>query len=417
MNPRIKVLAILPAIMPSTTILVVDPLMYLREAGQIDFRLCLENLFIHSSDLEWADLIVFCRNTRPTHDFAEKALAFGKPYIYELDDNFFELPVNSPEGIYHRDPERMAQLKKYLEHAALVRVYSQPLELKVKQFVPRVKLAKPPVNLSSIPSVPPQRTSARLKIVFSTSRTTSDSLYRIFIKDLVRILEEHRDGLEIHFWGYMPQELKGFPSVKFRRFTSNYQKYMQTMYKEGYDIGLAPMKDDLFHNSKTNNKFREYAACWIAGIYSNTSIYANYVENEKTGLLISNEEGEWYDAILRLMQEPNLREAIQRQARALVEREYSLKEYSDLLMADIHRALQERPGIRLPESPKTSFENTRDTKPAFILFRVIRKAVAVWQRLLAYVKEYGLGFTLRIILEQIERYTRYFELLWKLRKK
>src|SRR5689334_12905617 len=165
MNQRINVLPILPAIMPSTTILVVDPLMYLREAGRIEFRLCLENLFLHSSDLAWADLIVFCRNTRPTHDFAEKALSLGKPYIYELDDNFFELPLNSPEGIYHRDPERMAQLGKYIAHAALVRVYSQPLELKVKQLMPRVKLAKPPVNLSSIPSTPPKRNSSRLKIV------------------------------------------------------------------------------------------------------------------------------------------------------------------------------------------------------------------------------------------------------------
>jgi len=417
MTQRIKVLAILPAIMPSTTILVVDPLMYLREAGRIDFRLCLENLFARSSDLEWADLIIFCRNTRPTHDFAERALSLGKPYIYELDDNFFELPLNSPEGIYHRDPERMAQLEKYLEHAALVRVYSQPLELKVKQFMPRVKLAKPPVNLSSIPSTPPKHTSPRLKLVFSTSRTTSDSLYKIFIDDLVRLLQERREQIEVHFWGYMPPELKGFPSVKFRRFTSNYQKYMQTMYREGYDIGLAPMKDDLFHNSKTNNKFREYAACWIAGIYSNTSLYADYVENEKTGLLISNKEDEWYNAIVRLVQDPDLRHDIQKQARALVEREYSLQEYSDLLMADLQRALQEAPSVRLPKAPKESLENTRNKRPGFILFRMIRKAVAIGQRLYAYVKEYGLGFTVRIILEQIERYTRYFELAWKLNRK
>jgi hypothetical protein len=177
------------------------------------------------------------------------------------------------------------------------------------------------------------------------------------------------------------------------------------------------MKDDLFHNSKTNNKFREYAACWIAGIYSNTSIYANYVENEKTGLLVANEEGGWYNAILMLMKDANLRQDIQMQARALVEREYSLKEYSDLLLDDLHRALQEYPGIHPAKTTKSSVEKTNNTKPEFILFRVIRKAAAVGQRLYAYVKEYGLGFTVRIILEQIERYTRYFELAWKLNRK
>lgn len=207
--------------------------------------------------MEWANLVIFCRNTEPAYDFVENLLPIGKPYIYELDDNLFELPLNTPEGLYHHAPERFAQLKKYISNANLVRVYSSLLEASVRHYTTKVKTTKSPVNLFVIPSIPPKRRSQKLKIVFPTSRTISDDLSQIFVKDISRILQEHRKSVEVHFWGFIPEELKGMPSVKFHKIHPKYQKYLQAMHKEGYDIGLAPMKTDLFHNSKTNDQALE----------------------------------------------------------------------------------------------------------------------------------------------------------------
>jgi glycosyltransferase involved in cell wall biosynthesis len=347
-------------------------------------------------------------------------MSLGKPNIYELDDNLFELPINTPEGIYHLAPERFVQLEKYIKNANLVRVYSSPLETSVRSYTSKVKFINAPVNLSSIPSSAPKRRSRKIKIVFSTSRTISDELSKIFVKDMIRVINEFGNTIEVHFWGFMPEELKGFPSVKFHRFMPNYQKYMRNIYGQGYDIGLAPMKNDVFHNSKTNNKFREYGACWIAGIYSNSEVYSNCVEDGVTGVLVSNNEGEWYKAIVRMMKDVEMRKAIQMQARAVVEKEYSLDIFAEILMNDINSVLWEslkKETVRVDNVQKTEnvkFENiNRPKKIIFRLFDLIRFVFSKMRRLL---NNYGLPLMFRLILDEIGRYAQYFLLSYRIRQ-
>jgi len=419
MKPTKKILTILPTLNPSSIILVVEPLMYLFDLDKIDLRVRLEKLDVRSSDIEWADLVIFCRNTEPAHDFVERLLQIGKPFIYELDDNLFELPPNTPESLYHYAPERFAQLKKYIRNANLVRVYSFPLESSIKHYTTKVKTSKSPVNLFLIPSIPPKRRSRKLKIVFPTSRTISDDLSQIFVKDISRILQEHSKSVEVHFWGFIPEELKGMPSVKFHRFMPNYQKYLQAVYKEGYDIGLAPMKNDLFHNSKTNNKFREYGACWIAGVYSNADVYSNCIVDGKTGLLVSNEEGSWYQAVVRLLNDAHLRESIQEEARALVEREYSLNSFALLLLNDIEEVLSTSSISSNSENNQIHKKSLTDNnqKPTLIFSRIIRIPITGFQKIYKSIQNYGLAIAFRLILDQIGRYVMYFELSVRIRRK
>jgi glycosyltransferase involved in cell wall biosynthesis len=419
MEKTIKVLAVLPALMPSTNILVVEPLLYLLDTERIELRIRLENLDVHSLDLEWADLVIFCRNTEPAYDLVASLRLLRKPYIYELDDNFFELPSDTPESVYYSTPERIAQLEKYIKHAGLVRVYSQSLEIRLKEYTARVKLIQPPVNLSHIPATAPSRDRRKLKIVFSTSRRISDNRSQIFIKDLIRVLREHGKNIEVHFWGFIPEELRGLPSVKFRRFTPNYQKYMQAMYDEAYDIGLAPMKNDLFHNSKTNNKFREYGACWIAGIYSSTDLYSSCVVDGKTGLLVSNEADSWYQAIIRLMGDTLLRQNIQAEARAVVEREYSLNTFAQLLCQDMEQILS-------TSYKPTASENNEKHKAATLryrqnripsFYRITKLPISSIQKIYESIRSYGWSITCRLMLEQLEHYIDYLVLSRRVRRK
>ena len=391
----LKILAILPALIPSSIILVVEPLLYLAKAKKVNLRVRLEGLYVSSLDLKWADGIVFCRNTDPAFDpILEQVLMAHKPYIYEIDDNFFELPLDVNGGEYHRAPEQIAQLEKYLTNASLVRVYSLPMETRTRQYTSRVKLVKAPVNLSSIPAVPPHRNSERLKLVYTTSRSVEDDLSQILVNDLKRILTEYADLIEVHFWGYVPKELKGYPSVKFHSFISDYKKYIQTFYQQGYDIGLAPMRNDLFYRSKTNNKFREFGACWIAGIYSNSEIYANCVEAGKTGLLVSNADGEWYKAILALMQDTSLRQAIQKNTRALVECECSLDPFASLLWEDIQGIVEEVKATADPKNNRTQTSDPMD--PGGIL-------VHKFQKVNESVKTFGVIYTLGWMLRSVKR--------------
>lgn len=412
----LKILAVLPALIPSTIILVVEPLMYLYKFKKIELRIRLEKLYVRASDLEWADLVIFCRNTDPKHgDILERLLTLNKPYIYELDDNFFELPLDTTDGQYHRAPEQIAQLLNYVKNASLVRVYSSLLEERIKRYTPNTKCVKAPVNLSSIPTIPPpDLMTQKVKIVYSTSRTIADDLSQVFVKDIIRIIKEFGGEIEFHFWGFIPEKLKDFPQVKFHRFISDYRKYMRKMYQQGYDIGLAPMKNDIFHNSKTNNKFREYAACWIAGIYSNSEIYTSSVTDGVTGLLVSNDDGGWYTAITRLIKDASLRKVIQAQSRAVVEAEYSLDNFVALLLSDINSV---RNGFFRKESEALILDHTdksvegdlqglsEQSKKFPKIFGLIYSVVTKIRRA---VNKHGVFFVFRLAFDEAGRYIQYF---------
>jgi hypothetical protein len=182
---------------------------------------------------------------------------------------------------------------------------------------------------------------------------------------------------------------------------------MQTMYQQGYDIGLAPMKNDIFYRSKTNNKFREFGACWIAGIYSTSEVYTNCVEHGKTGLLVLNEEGEWYQAIRTLILDADLRRSIQNNTRKVIEREYSLDIFASLLWDHINWVLQE---------PLISAESTNNLTQIINFTDKPQLIILKFRKILRSMKEFGYFLTIRHMLQSIERYIEYFALLWRIKE-
>jgi glycosyltransferase involved in cell wall biosynthesis len=81
-----------------------------------------------------------------------------------------------------------------------------------------------------------------------------------------------------------------------------------------WDIGLAPLKDSMFNYCKTNNKFREYAACLIPGIYSISPPYVEHIVHGQTGYLVENTEEAWFQGLCAMIDNAVLRETIRIQA-------------------------------------------------------------------------------------------------------
>ncbi len=334
---RPHILAVLPRFSPSTMITVVKPLLNLHRGGRIFARIVLESQ-AGQNDLGWADAIVFCRNTEPRQaPFLAAARSRDLPLIYDLDDNLFELP-NCDGLSAAREASRQAMLEEYLRSAALVRVYSQPLADRVAALNPRVVRSFAPVNLSLVPPERETRPPGPIKIVFATSRT-QDSLCEIFLPALARILERHAGRVEAHFWGFRPPQIAALPNVRHHRLICQYDRYLRRFSRAGFDIGLAPLLDDVFHRSKTNNKFREYGASGIAGIYSHNEVYSHCVQHEVSGLLVANDADNWHDAIERLIEDQALRTRIQQEARQYVREHYAQEKFEQLFLEQIQEVL------------------------------------------------------------------------------
>ncbi len=360
-----RLLAVLSGINPSNLMDVVKPLLALEKRGVLRTRITLEPYFTPDM-LAGVDLVVFCRNLEPRYAHILAAVQARRiPFIYDLDDDLFETPPDTEDGAFYAQPDRQRQLQRYLQSAALVRVYSHPLVERSAQYNANIARVKPPLDLDRLrPRLSP---SEPVRLVYATSRH-EDHLFGVFLPALQTILARYPGRVEMTFWGFQPGVLEGQPGVHKRPFDENYDRFLTRFAHAGFHIGLAPLLDDRFHRSKTNNKFREYAACGIAGVYSNVSIYNECVTNGETGLLVENRAAAWTAALARLVEDRGLRERMGRAARQYVEQHYPAEEFLGVWQAQIESLVDQRagriaPGVWQPEEQRQAGPAAEDALP------------------------------------------------------
>lgn len=201
--------------------------------------------------------------------------------------------------------------------------------------------------------------SQRVKVVYPTSRSEDDPLLKIIAPALAEIAREFCDQVEIFILGprALPQDLLTQKNIQLVGFQSNYEAFRKSFVSSGYEIGLAPMLDDEFHNSKTNNKYREFGGAGIAGIYSDTPVYRHCITDMSNGLLVENSKESWKDALKHLISNPSLRSNISSKAHRDILENYTIDQYSFTLLSDIQTALASiQPGKAVAQFNQYNFE-------------------------------------------------------------
>ncbi|MGE3342149.1 MAG: glycosyltransferase [Vicinamibacterales bacterium] len=405
-----RVLAVLPALFPSTIIGVAKPLLRLHQDQRIDLDLTLQFLVTRKA-VARADVVVMCHTIDPQHahilDWIREA---GRPLVYEIDDNLLHIPLEIPGLDYLREPARRAALVACLRQADVVRAYSPALQQVLAEYNANVQLVSGPLDWSLIPfdltdpasrgrsrSGPsaklPARERTKVRLVYATSRM-EDRIGRMLIEPLRQILDAHPEA-ELTVWGPRHEALARHPQVRSLPLIRDYDTFFARFAAERFDIGLAPLPDDEFHRCKSNNKFREYAACGMAGVYSDMPVYNTFVTHGETGLLAANTPAAWVEAIGRLLDNPGLRQAIGGRARAYAAEHFNERATDDQWMAQIGPVAATRP------NPVPTGRPALAPPPLATAFGVAKYAARLSTKVGPVLRAHGVGPMMRRIANHV----------------
>jgi len=387
------VLAVLPALFPSTVIGVAKPLLRLHQDQRIDLDLTLQFLATRKA-VARADIVVMCHTIDPQHaQILDWIRELGRPLVYEIDDNLLNIPGEIPGLDYLREPARRTALKACLRQADVVRAYSPSLRQVLAEYNPNVQLVSGPLDWSLMSSTAlPARDRTKVRLVYATGRM-QDRIGQMLIEPLRQVLDAHPQA-ELTVWGPRHPALSEHPQVRSLALVRDYDTFFARFAAEQFDIGLAPLPDDEFHRCKSNNKFREYAACGMAGVYSDMAVYNTSVTDGETGLLAANTPAAWVEAIGRLISQPELRQAIGQRARSYAARHFNERVTDDQWMAQI-APLAARPHAVPASRPALT------PLPVATALGVVKYAARLSMKVGPVLRAHGVGAMMRRVANHI----------------
>ena len=254
---------------------------------------------------------------RATNEFfienIPKAQASGKKIIYDIDDNLFEIPSYNP-AFRPYNKKTLDITKAIIGLCDAVTVSTQPL----KEYFLSKRIAK---NIFVIPNfmhdIPEYRDNSSDEIIigYHGTNTHCGDFDAKLVNALRKVLEKY-DNVRFVCVGYNPVPDKDNPKITFIPFVP-IESFFDTIYNLKFDIGIAPLRNNIFNECKSNIKYLEYSACSTATIAQNVYPYKNTITHMENGLLVNNEK-EWIEYLELLINDAELRKKLSKNANEYV---------------------------------------------------------------------------------------------------
>jgi glycosyltransferase involved in cell wall biosynthesis len=235
-------------------------------------------------------------------EFAWVAVALARRaarYAYYLDDNLWEYRRDNALSAYYASSAVRQSLALFIRNATIVLVSSFHLADRLRTKFPESKIQYVPASFDfdllsdQTPRAPVLERPLRVGYAGSERGGAFDAVVSAIRRTVLNL----PGAFEFEFIGHMPKELVGTPGVRHFDNIPNYREFLEFKQTRGWDLALAPLEDDAFSRSKTNNKFREYGALGIPGLYSDVAPYADSVQHVRSGLLVGQGEDAWATAL------------------------------------------------------------------------------------------------------------------------
>jgi glycosyltransferase involved in cell wall biosynthesis len=289
---------------------------------------------LHSDETSYDAYILHRIPVEASIFFMQKAQQAGKKFIIELDDDIFNIPdwITSDE---YKNPKW--SLKRAMDMADEIWVSTNELAESLGKHA-KTHVLPNLVDYNAF-MTPGEPASDPIRILWTGSMWHEKDLEQI-IKPVERIMAEYGNKVQFLFWGFLPDAFADYCRIPGQNIALLKQKQIygqRLLYLEGVNfkfyfdrlslvrpyIGLAPLYDCKFNDSKSGIKYNEYTMAGAATIATNLPPYQT-IKDSTDGLLVEPEDSEgWYKAMKTLIEDRVMRDTLAKNARTKVFEEHS----------------------------------------------------------------------------------------------
>ena len=306
---KCHVLLIYRKMIPSVRLCGHSQLDALAADGLIDYR-AVQDMRLTKDDLNWADTVFLGRlDNLYERQISELLHRVGRRLVYIIDDDLLNIPPAITSASYYAQPEIQDNIRRMIGISQAI-ISPSPLLLKKYATDGRMAIRTEEPALFAVPyrsHAPGQP----VKIGFAGSIDRTADLEAILRDALLRVKEKYGPRVQFEFFGAVPAFAKALDATTVP-YLESYDDYRRQLNACEWDIGLAPMPDAPFYACKHYNKFCEYAAAGVAGIYTDRPPYTFIPDRESLGRFCENTPDAWFEAICAEIEDDAGREARRR---------------------------------------------------------------------------------------------------------
>lgn len=166
-----------------------------------------------------------------------------------------------------------------------------------------------------------KRDDGLVRIAYGSGTKTHDADFRAAAEGLKRVLTA-RPNVRLRILGELnlPNDFDEVSGQIERLPLSNYATYLERLSE--CDISIAPLEDNVFNDAKSNIKYLEAAIIGLPSVCSPRAAFRAAIQDGDTGLLASGQAA-WEQALLKLVDNKQLRAEMGDRARRHVQADYA----------------------------------------------------------------------------------------------
>lgn len=377
-----RVLLIYRVIIPSVRLCGHCQMEYLAEQGRLEYR-AVQEMKITAADINWADIVLLGRlDSWFELRLSQLAHGAGKYVIYILDDDLLNIPPQIRSAGNYGQREIQGYIRSMIDLSDAI-ISPSPLLLEKYAAGKRpIQVEEPAIDPVEYRPHPPD---GPVKIGFAGSIDRIGDIEDVLRDALMRIRKDYGDGVAFEFLGAEPA-FAGRLGARCIPYIDSYEGYRQALNALQWDIGLAPMPDTPFHACKHYNKFSEYAAAGIAGVFSDVYPYTRIKAFSDCAVFCENTVVGWTQALRGLIEDPERRENHRKRAVQRARESFSLS-----LSAE---------GLEAGLPTMSSLQATETVKCGWL---GLMKARNLQKRMFTKVRGYGLTGLLQAVGKRLSR--------------